>query len=119
MLNFRLRLTMAAAPDGVNFAFDETGPLDLDFSSPSSFFEAAFTYEFGLTVTACDSARNVLATVNGACGAANSGGGNYIGSGCRAPNEVIDITAPSISEIVITGVYAIDDVSFTGSVNAP
>jgi uncharacterized protein (TIGR03382 family) len=106
--------------DGVNVAYNPSGPLTLTFINPSSFFQAAFTYNDGLTVTAYNAAMMVIATANGACGASGSGA-NYVGSGCGAPNEVINITTPGISEIVITGGsgdnFTIDDVSFTGSVN--
>jgi len=106
--------------DGVNVAYNPSGPLTLIFTSPTTFFTADFTYNDGLTVTAYDNLMNVLAVANGACGASGSGA-NYVGSGCGAPNEVIGVTAAGISEIVITGGsgnnFTIDDVNFTGAVN--
>jgi hypothetical protein len=110
------------ATDGVNIAYNPSGPLTLTFIDPSAFFTADFTYNDGLTVTAYDASMNVLSSVDGACGASGSGGGNYVGSGCGAPNEVIDINTPEISRIVVTGGegnnFTIDDVNFTGAVNA-
>lgn len=106
--------------DGVNVAYNPSGPLTLAFTNPTDFFTAAFTYNTGLTVTAYNSAMSVIGTANGACGASGSGA-NYVGSGCGAPNEVIDIATAGISEIVITGGsgnnFTIDDVNFQGAVN--
>ncbi len=109
--------------DGVNVAYNPSGPLQLSFTVPTDFFNAVFTYNDGLTVTAYDSSLDVLDVVNGACGASGSGGANYVGSGCGAPNELLSVNdLAGISEIIITGGsgdnFTIDDVNFMGSVNA-
>ena len=106
--------------DGVNVAYNPSGPLTLNFTDPTSFFTAAFTYNDGLTVTAYNSSDAVIDVANGACGASGSGA-NYVGSGCGAPNEDIGVTIAGISKIVITGGvgnnFTIDDVNFVGAVN--
>jgi len=108
--------------DGVNVAFNPSGPLTLNFTSPTSFFTADFTYSDGLTVKAYNASATLIDTVNGACGVAGSGGKNFVGSGCGAPNEMVNISTSGISQIVITGGssdnFSIDDVNFTGAINA-
>lgn len=107
--------------DGVNVAYNPSGPLTLSFTNPTSYFNALFTYNDGLTVTAYDSLGMVLGAANGACGA-SGGGANYVGSGCGTANELIGLMLPDISKIVVTGGsgnnFTIDDVNFMGSVNA-
>jgi hypothetical protein len=109
--------------DGVNVAYNATGPLVLDFTTPIDSFSAAFTYDNGLTITAYDSTSAVLGVVNGGCGAAGSGSSNYLGSGCGAPNEVLNVNLTGIASIVITGGsgndFTFDDISFPGSINTP
>ena len=106
--------------DGVNVAYNPSGPLTLIFTNPTDFFTAAFTYNDGLTVMAYDFSNTVIGTANGACGASGSGA-NYVGSGCGDPNETIDLSVAGISKIVITGGsgdnFTIDDVNFEGAVN--
>lgn len=107
---------------GANVAFNPTGPMTLQFTTPSDFFEGFFTYNNGLTVTVYNGSNTVIDTVNGACGASGSGGDNAVGSGCGSPDEKVLINDPGmISKIVITGGsgdnFTIDDISFTGSVN--
>ena len=88
---------------GVNVAFNASGPLTLDFTSPVDSFSAVFTYDNGLTIIAYNSALAVIATVNGGCGASGSGGANFVGSGCGTPNEVLSLNLAGISSIVISG----------------
>jgi len=109
--------------DGVNLASNFTSSsLTLNFTTPVNSFSAAFTYEDGLTLTAYNSSLAVLETVNGGCGATGGGGGNWLGSGCGLPNEVLSLSAAGISSITISGgaisTFTIDDVNFPGAINA-
>jgi len=69
----------------------------------------------GMTIQAYDSANNLLGTVDGSATA------NYVGSGGPPPNELLTITEPDITTVVLTGGtgnnFTLDDVMFPGSVN--
>ena len=108
--------------DGVNVATNfSSGSLTFGFTTTVNSFSAAFTYEDGLTITAYNSAHVVIGTVDGICGPGGSGGANYVGSGCGAPNEVLSLSVAGISSITIAGglskTFTFDDVNFPGAVN--
>lgn len=99
---------------GINVVYNPSGPMQLNFTTASDFFSGYFTYNQQLTVTAYDSANQQVDQVISACAA------NYVGSGCGAANEFLEVTDPgNIAYVVITGGggnnFTLDDASFTGS----
>jgi hypothetical protein len=91
---------------GVNVAFDDGGPITIQFASPVSFVSAYFTYTQQLTFAAFDALNNPLGSVL-------STSSNNLGL-----NELLQLTAPGIQRIVISAdpagtSFTMDDLSFT------
>jgi len=99
---------------GVNVAFDEGGPLTLNFTSPISMFSAYFTYVEPLLVTAYSGAVPVRT-------ATSLTNGNLVSTG-NPPNEFIQVQySLGINRIVIQGnpgggSFVMDDVLFDSTV---
>lgn len=101
---------------GINVVYNPSGAMTLLFTNAVDFFSGYFTYNQLLTITAYDALDNIVDTALGQCTA------NYIGSGCGAPNEFVQVAdAGSISKVIIVGGggnnFTLDDASFTGSID--
>lgn len=99
---------------GTNVLGDSTGPITINFTSPISTFAAFFTYSVPLNLKAFSSSHSLLAM------AVSSFSSNLTLSGDlgSSPNELLQVMAPGITNIVITGApqgssLALDDASFT------
>jgi hypothetical protein len=101
---------------GVNVVYNPSGPMQLVFSNPIAYFSGYLTYNSGMNIQAFDIFNNLLGTVNGAYSS------NYVGTG-NPPNELLTITAPDITKVVLSGGggnnFTLDDVRFTGSQSVP
>jgi hypothetical protein len=103
---------------GANVAFDDGGPLRLDFATPLVSFSGFFTYAVPLTLEFFDSASNSLGTV------ASALADNTVGSGGPA-NELLSGAFAGAAFLLITGnplggSFVVDDVSIeTAAVVAP
>jgi hypothetical protein len=101
---------------GIAVAFDDGGPMSIAFSSPVSSVSGYFTYGHHLIFTAFDSANNVLASTH------STFNNNELLSGDAgsSPNELLAISRPSISHVVITGdingaSFVVDDLTYSPS----
>jgi hypothetical protein len=101
---------------GIAVAFDDGGPMSIAFSSPVSTVSGYFTYGHHLIFTAFDSANILLASTQSAFN------NNELLSGDTgsSPNELLAVSASSISRIVVTGdingsSFVLDDLSYTSS----
>jgi hypothetical protein len=99
---------------GVNVIYNQSGAMTLDFSSEVDFFGGFFTHNQALLIEAYDAANTLIDSASGTCSA------NYIGSGCGAPNEYLQVDVlGAIKRVVVSGGggnnFTVDDVSFTGS----
>lgn len=98
---------------GVNVAFDDTGPITINFSpKPATSVAGFFTYTVPLTLLAFDSLNHQVASAQSAFSA------NFVSSG-NPPNESIQLTfAGGISRVTIAGdpsgsSFTLDDLTFT------
>ena len=102
---------------GQNAVIDNGGPIQLAFASPVSSFFAYFTYASPLTLTAYDSANDVLTS------AVSAFSQNFVSSG-NPPDESISLTySTGIDHITIAGdpaggSFVMDDVTFNTSISS-
>lgn len=99
---------------GLNVVFDDGGPLSIMFATPISSFSGLFTYVTPVTLSAFDSAGNLITSFVSAF-STNLGESGDPGS---VPNELLQLSsAAGISSIVASGdslggSFALDDVTF-------
>lgn len=101
---------------GVNVVYNPSGAMTLNFTTAVDFFSGYFTYNQALLIEAFDGSNNLVDSANGVCSA------NYVGAGCGAPNEFLQVNEPGlISKVVISGGggnnFTLDDANFTGSID--
>jgi hypothetical protein len=112
---------------GNNVAFDDSGPISIDFDTPVLSFSGHFTYYVPLTIAAFDSPGDEVASAdsayssNVACG----DGPPCLGDPGSSPNELISVDfANGISSVTITGgpsgsSFAMDDIGYTALSSLP
>lgn len=99
---------------GVNVASGTAASASIAFSTALASFGGYFTYLGGLTVDFYDGAT-LLGSVTGAFV------DNYVSSG-NSPNELLQFVATggaSITSVVLTGTFTLDDMSYVASTNQP
>jgi len=104
---------------GVNAAFDDSGPVRIDFLNPLAAFSTRVTYAVQVSLAAFDAANNLLGTISSAF-SSNLASGGDLGS---APNELLQATFNGIAYVTITGdslggSFVFDDVMLTPSETA-
>jgi hypothetical protein len=97
---------------GANVAFDDAGPMRIDFTAPIDVFSGRFTYFVPLTLAAFDALNTPLGAVTSAF-AANLALSGDPGS---VPNELLALALPNIAYVTITGdpfgaSFTVDDIS--------
>ncbi len=101
---------------GNNLIVNSDIPLEIDFASPTQYFEAYMTYGEPITIDTYDAANNFIGSYSTLCDA------NFVGSGCN-PNELVDITTGGISKIVFSSddpaSFTLDDVGFNETSPVP
>ena len=99
---------------GIDVVYNPSGPMQLVFSTPISYFEGYVTYNAGMTIQGFNASNVLVDTATGAWSA------NYIGSG-QNPNELLEIQGANITTVVLTGGggnnFTLDDVTFSGSID--
>ena len=106
---------------GTNVAFDDGGPVSIDFDSLISSFSGYFTYTEPLTVAAFNASDTEIATASSAF-SDNLGLSGDPGS---SPNEFLQVTsAEGISSITIAAdpagtSFVMDDITFSAAVPEP
>jgi hypothetical protein len=111
---------------GVNVAFDDGGPIGIEFSSPVSSFSGYFTYYEPLTLGAFDKDGDDVASANSAYSAnvACGDGPPCLGDPGSGPNEFLQVNfAGGISSVTITGdplgsSFVMDDITYIPSSSA-
>lgn len=99
---------------GTNVAVDLLGPVTLTYGISQLFFSGYFTYAEPITLTAFDSADNIVATATSAFSSNLAVGGDP-GS---TPNELLTVAGGSIARVLIQGStagssFAMDDINFS------
>ncbi|MBZ5726640.1 MAG: hypothetical protein LAP87_16770 [Acidobacteriia bacterium] len=106
---------------GSNVAFDDGGPIFIQFSHPTDLFDGYFTYTVPLTILAFDASSTQVAS------AVSSFSSNLALSGDAgsSPNELLSVTfLGGISSVTISGdpaggSFVMDDVTYTTAVPEP
>jgi hypothetical protein len=105
---------------GTDVAFDDGGPVRIDFLNPLAAFAAKFTYAAPLTLRAFDAGNNELAAVSSAFSS------NLVSSADpgSSPNELLEVLFSGITYVTITGSplgasFVFDDVVLTPAATAP
>lgn len=99
---------------GVNVATGTAASSSIAFSTALASFGGYFTYLGGLTIDFYDGAT-LLGSVTGAFV------DSFVSSG-NAPNELLQFVATggaSITSVVLTGTFTLDDMSYVASTNQP
>jgi hypothetical protein len=99
---------------GASVVFDDSSPITLTFSAPTSFVGGYFTYLQPLTIDAFGSGGQLLASATSAFSANDVSSGN-------PPNEFLSVSALGIADVSITASptgssFTLDDLSFTEQV---
>ena len=97
---------------GVNVAFDDGGPMRIDFASPIAAFRGRFNYVVPITLAAFDALDTPLGVVSSAYGSNLA----LSGDPGSAPNELLALMVANIAYVTITGdafglSFTVDDVS--------
>jgi hypothetical protein len=102
---------------GANVAFDDGGPMRIDFTQPISAFGAYFTYGQSVILRAFDLSNVLLGSTTSLFPS------NFVSSG-HSPNELLQIAVANISHVTITGdpsgdSFVLDDLTYTPNQTSP
>lgn len=107
--------------EGVNAVYDNTGPVDIIFATPTNSVAAFFTYLAPLQITAFDISGTALSTI----GSAFNNNTFLSGDPGSTPNERLGFafSSPVIAHINITGdingsSFTFDNLSFSNNINS-
>ena len=94
---------------GTNVAFDDGGPINLNFEFPATFVGAYFTYLQPLTIDAFNSHGQLVASAISIYSANDVSSGN-------PPNEFLSVSASDIADVTFTaspigGSFTMDDLT--------